>query len=152
MTERDEPYTPSVDEAQMFYEAGRSAMRRASTGEQIIGIGPFTAEFDRMIEAVRAEERERWKATAESADALLRAVMAELDIRPDEDDPVLAVRGIVAGIRNDERETPADEPIAKRLTHMYMGDCPDEVNGWESRDPECPACRALVEVVPDDRA
>ena len=50
------------------------------------------------------------------------------------------------------QETPTDEPIAKRLTHTYMGDCPDEVNGWESRDPECPACRALVEVVPDDRA
>ena len=44
-----------------------------------------------------------------------------------------------------EREAPADEPIAKRLTHTYMGDCPDEVNGWESRDPECPACRALIE-------
>ena len=43
-----------------------------------------------------------------------------------------------------EREAPADEPIAKRLTHTYMGDCPDEVNGWESRDPECPACRALM--------
>ena len=62
-----------------------------------------------------------------------------------------AAGDVLAILSPTERETPADEPIAKRLTHTYMGDCPDDVNGWESRDPECPACRALEEMVPDDR-
>lgn len=66
--------------------------------------------------------------------------------------PEVMTSDAVSGESPTERETPADEPIAKRLTHTYMGDCPDDVNGWESRDPECPACRALVEMVPDDRA
>lgn len=36
------------------------------------------------------------------------------------------------------------ENIARTLMdHMYRGACPDEVNGWVARDPECPACRAL---------
>jgi hypothetical protein len=105
----EQPYTPSPEEAQFAYEAGRTHITRLATGVQATDVSPFTAEWLRMIEAVRREEREkaeRWKATADSADALLRAVMAELDIRPDED-PVLAVRGIIAGIRNDEREKAA---------------------------------------------
>ena len=77
-------------------------------------------------------------------------VLAILDESPTDVETALAGAGDVEKIEPDfatsptERETPADEPIAKRLTHTYMGDCPDDVNGWESRDPECPACRALM--------
>ena len=30
-----------------------------------------------------------------------------------------------------------------RVRHVYAGLCPDDVEGWESRDPECPACVLL---------
>ena len=37
--------------------------------------------------------------------------------------------------------------IAERLMdHVYAGLCPDPVYGWEQRDPECAACRALGNV------
>jgi hypothetical protein len=29
------------------------------------------------------------------------------------------------------------------LDHDYMGACPDEINGYDARDPECPACRHI---------
>lgn len=29
------------------------------------------------------------------------------------------------------------------MDHRFTGACPDAVNGWESRDPDCGACRAL---------
>lgn len=28
--------------------------------------------------------------------------------------------------------------------HTWQGECPDSVTGWDSRDPDCPACRALA--------
>lgn len=31
-----------------------------------------------------------------------------------------------------------------KTRHVYMGLCPDELQGSDVRDPECPACRALV--------
>jgi hypothetical protein len=31
--------------------------------------------------------------------------------------------------------------------HIYNGKCPDEVNGPDARDPDCPTCRALEEHV-----
>jgi len=30
------------------------------------------------------------------------------------------------------------------LTHDYNGQCPDDVEGHDSRDPECPACQVLL--------
>jgi hypothetical protein len=37
--------------------------------------------------------------------------------------------------------------FARRLMlHMYNGLCPDSIEGWETRDPECPACTALDEL------
>ncbi|PZP94150.1 MAG: hypothetical protein DI587_26310 [Variovorax paradoxus] len=30
-----------------------------------------------------------------------------------------------------------------RAEHIYQGLCPDETTGLASRDPDCPACRAL---------
>ena len=30
-----------------------------------------------------------------------------------------------------------------KIPHLYAGRCPDSVNGPESRDPVCPACRAI---------
>lgn len=36
---------------------------------------------------------------------------------------------------------------ALKLQHEYFGGgCPDEVNGWDARDPQCPACRALLDL------
>jgi len=29
------------------------------------------------------------------------------------------------------------------ISHLYAGLCPDSVTGTRSRDPECPACRAI---------
>lgn len=31
-----------------------------------------------------------------------------------------------------------------KLAHAYNGMCPDEIEGYDVRDDECPACRALV--------
>lgn len=31
-----------------------------------------------------------------------------------------------------------------KIPHLYEGRCPDYVNGPESRDPDCPACQAIV--------
>lgn len=31
-----------------------------------------------------------------------------------------------------------------KLPHLYRGECPTQVDGHEVRDPDCPACRALV--------
>jgi hypothetical protein len=28
--------------------------------------------------------------------------------------------------------------------HAYMGACPDAVNDWTARDPQCPACQAIA--------
>lgn len=105
---------------------------------------------------IARQEKNRWKKRALRAEATLGKVREYL--RERESNTAGTARWIVGDVlaildeSPTERETPADEPIAKRLTHTYMGDCPDEVNGWESRDPECPACRALEEMVPDDRA
>lgn len=55
----------------------------------------------------------------------------------------------------------ADElvPVAEnRTVHDYRGRCPDELEGYGARDPECPACAAMVRaesivpVVVGDRA
>lgn len=32
-----------------------------------------------------------------------------------------------------------------REEHLYQGGCPDDVEGWETRDPECKACQVLVD-------
>jgi len=37
------------------------------------------------------------------------------------------------------------EEFVERLDHEYDGDCPDRAAGWDSRDPDCPACRLLDE-------
>ena len=31
-----------------------------------------------------------------------------------------------------------------RVKHTYNGLCPDGIEGWDTRDPECPACRVLA--------
>ena len=31
------------------------------------------------------------------------------------------------------------------IKHDYMGLCPDSIEGHDSRDPKCPACRVLIE-------
>lgn len=31
----------------------------------------------------------------------------------------------------------------KLMDHRFAGLCPDAVDGWDRRDPGCPACRAL---------
>ena len=37
---------------------------------------------------------------------------------------------------------------ARLLRHDYQGLCPDEQSGWDARDMDCPACRALAEFGP----
>lgn len=32
------------------------------------------------------------------------------------------------------------------LRHVYNGECPDEVEGSNVRDPDCPACQVLMAV------
>lgn len=31
-----------------------------------------------------------------------------------------------------------------KITHSYNGLCPDDVEGFDTRDDECPACRILI--------
>jgi len=31
------------------------------------------------------------------------------------------------------------------VQHRYAGQCPDETNGYEGRDPDCPACQIIIE-------
>jgi len=40
-------------------------------------------------------------------------------------------------------------PVSARdlLDHRYVGRCPDEVQGWDSRDPLCWACKTLDRVL-----
>lgn len=35
---------------------------------------------------------------------------------------------------------------AGTIRHIYNGDCPDDVEGPDARDPDCPACQVLAEV------
>jgi len=60
---------------------------------------------------------------------------------------------------NDFRQarTAPPEPVNARLLdvatgktpHLYEGRCPDSINGPDSRDPACPACRAIAEADAD---
>jgi hypothetical protein len=36
------------------------------------------------------------------------------------------------------------------IRHDYAGACPDDVEGWGSRDPECAACRVLIQYDPKE--
>ncbi|KVV07377.1 hypothetical protein WK77_16445 [Burkholderia ubonensis] len=31
------------------------------------------------------------------------------------------------------------------IAHLYRGSCPDQIEGSDVRDDECPACRVLIE-------
>jgi hypothetical protein len=31
------------------------------------------------------------------------------------------------------------------VLHRYEGQCPDETNNYEGRDPQCPACQIIIE-------
>lgn len=56
------------------------------------------------------------------------------------------VRALASPSRSPET-TPAEAEA--RARHLYQGACPDEVNGWASRDPACPACRWLDRAAPE---
>lgn len=34
------------------------------------------------------------------------------------------------------------------IAHLFQGSCPDEVEGFQVRDPECPACQIIEQPVP----
>ena len=36
-----------------------------------------------------------------------------------------------------------DRLSPQSISHIYEGLCPDSIEGWDSRDPECEACRQL---------
>ena len=46
----------------------------------------------------------------------------------------------------------AAEPYAAPCgdAHIYQGLCPDDVSGWGSRDPDCPACSAIARAQPTE--
>lgn len=31
-----------------------------------------------------------------------------------------------------------------QVEHIYLGQCPDQIEGHEARDHDCPACRAII--------
>ncbi len=33
-----------------------------------------------------------------------------------------------------------------RGEHIYLGRCPDRVEGWKARDKDCPLCRLLIRI------
>lgn len=33
---------------------------------------------------------------------------------------------------------------SNEVHHVYHGQCPDEMEGFAARDPDCPACQAIV--------
>lgn len=66
MTERDE-YTPSVDRAADLYVRAREQPAHDAGHLPAKYPDEYRAEFDRMIEAVRAEEREKAAQIAETA-------------------------------------------------------------------------------------
>lgn len=36
------------------------------------------------------------------------------------------------------------EVAVGKVQHLYRGTCPDAIEGFDSRDPHCPACRVLT--------
>jgi hypothetical protein len=44
------------------------------------------------------------------------------------------------------------EVAARRVHHAGLGLCPDALEGYDSRDPDCQACRALMAADPLVRA
>lgn len=38
----------------------------------------------------------------------------------------------------------------REIPHLYLGMCPDETDGFDRRDPNCPACQILTEGKSDD--
>lgn len=36
--------------------------------------------------------------------------------------------------------------LTGEVRHIYAGRCPDDLEGWDSRDPECPACKIMIDV------
>lgn len=47
-----EQYTPTVEDVQSYYVAGRAQLRRQVTGEQAIEITRYSHEFDRWLAEV----------------------------------------------------------------------------------------------------
>ena len=76
------------------------------------------------------------------ADALMRLVDAYAETRHTCGDASYNVKSKEA--RDAGRAALASAPQPHRDTHIYKGACPDDVSGRGSRDPDCPACRALA--------
>lgn len=41
------------------------------------------------------------------------------------------------------------EVAVGKVQHLYRGTCPDAIEGFDSRDQQCPACRVLIAVQQD---
>jgi hypothetical protein len=59
-------------------------------------------------------------------------------------DPATAL-ALVAEVRRLRAQNESLRDVAAgRVEHRYMGGCPDALEGYEVRDPDCPACAVLV--------
>lgn len=124
-------YTPTTEEVRDFVKAADRVVAGMTSGSAV-------EAFDRWL----ATASEDWKAVANSADALLRAVMDELGIRPDQD-PVIEARRIATEVRTGvvaegpEIEWAANYPFV-------MG---DGIGPWETRIRDEEGARAEVAFV-----
>lgn len=77
-----------------------------------------------------------------------------LDYKPEEQDEfdfmktmlLSAFSRITHGVKTESRPVNARllDVATGKTPHLYAGRCPDSVNGPEPRDPDCPACQAIV--------
>lgn len=51
-------------------------------------------------------------------------------------------------LANANRNPPPGLPVG--IYHLYRGQCPDVIVGWNTRDRECPACMALMALKADE--
>lgn len=64
--------------------------------------------------------------------------------RQDEDHRILSVIWEAKDVPTEPVNARLLDVATGKIKHLYEGRCPDYVNGPESRDPDCPACQAIV--------
>ncbi|MBW1639254.1 hypothetical protein G3H63_09240 [Microbacterium resistens] len=114
-------YTPTTEQIRAGYIGEPEHFMDKAVGE----------EFDRWLAAHDAEVQERadrWKAAADSADALLRAVMDALSIRPDQD-PVIEARRISVALAEQGTENPAPTLVDMRDPSAVLS-IPEVMQRW----------------------
>lgn len=85
------------------------------TDEQI------TAALDRAVDSSLSIEDKGDRATAIRRQAVVEGAALAGDI----------IRNLIA-------------VATGQVAHVYMGQCPDQIEGHETRDHDCPACQAIM--------